>query len=156
LPRRPSRLRLLLEARGPEAGPGLGLCWRLVRDGLGEVLGSRGVRLSRARGEALERLARLKVVEEAVELLASGSAEEAGDVLEALRAWAAAAGVGWGEVEAAAAAKRRARGGFESGLAALLPCRAALLLLGLPGGDLTPSRPRSRVGGGLGVLHGCR
>ncbi|MEB3851782.1 MAG: hypothetical protein LRS49_04275, partial [Desulfurococcales archaeon] len=87
----------------------------------------------------LEALARLKVVEEALELAAGGTPWEAGDVLEALRYWAEVSGWGWGAVEEAARAKRAAAGGFE-GHAALGPCRAAAMSLGVPGYAISPRR----------------
>ncbi len=111
-----------------------GLCWRLVRAGPAALLRARGVPVRRVVGWELELLARLKVVEEAVELLRSPLPEEAADVIEALQAWAAAAGYGWGEILQLAREKRRRSGGFEGSLAALLPCRLVLgLVLGLPG-----------------------
>ncbi len=84
-------------------------------------------------GRELELLARLKVVEEAVELLRNPVPEEAADVIESLQAWAAAAGYDWGEILLQAREKRGRSGGFEGGKAALLPCRLVSgLVLGLP------------------------
>ena len=96
------------------------VCWKLVRDRVGEELrGRSGVVVYRISGEELERLLRAKIVEEALELAESGSVEEAADLLEALYAWLRLRGVGMERVEEVRRAKRMARGGFEKGYVAV-------------------------------------
>ena len=96
------------------------VCWKLVRDRVGEELrGRSGVVVYRVGGEELEGLLRAKIVEEALELAESGSVEEAADLLEALYAWLGLRGVGVERVEEVRRAKRRLRGGFEKGYVAV-------------------------------------
>ncbi len=106
------------------------MCWKLVRDRIGEELAARGVVVWRARSdeEYLRALA-AKIVEEAFELAEAAWSgergrvvEEAADLLEALYALLGVMGVGAGEVEEARAAKRRERGGFDKRLLALVEC----------------------------------
>ena len=118
-------------------------CRKLVRDQVGAEAASRGARVRRASPGELEWLLRRKVVEEAIELLESGDPEEAADVLEALEAWAGAAGHGWEMVLAARREKRARRGGFREGFV-LEECRG-------PGGQsgpglMPPDRPRGPAG----------
>ncbi len=106
------------------------MCWKLVRDRIGEELRERGVVVWRARSdeEYLRALA-AKVVEEAFELVEavwSGDrgrvVEEAADLLEALYALLGVMGVGVDVVEEARVAKRREKGGFDKRLLALVDC----------------------------------
>ncbi|MET1101574.1 MAG: nucleoside triphosphate pyrophosphohydrolase [Pyrodictiaceae archaeon] len=94
------------------------VCWKLVRDRLGRELGSGSgdnVVVRRASGPELERLLRAKIVEEAAELAASGSFEEAVDLFEALLSWLRIKGYGLEDLVRAAEEKRRSRGSFEEG-----------------------------------------
>lgn len=92
------------------------VCWKLVRDRVGEELaGAGGVRVLRVGGGELEALLRAKIVEEAMELAAGGDVEEAADLLEALYEWLRVRGVDVGVVEEARLRKRRERGGFGGG-----------------------------------------
>jgi len=97
------------------------VCWKLVRDRVGEELlrSGGGVRVLRVGGEDLERLLRAKIVEEAMELAEGGELEEAADLLEALYEWLRVRGVEPGRVEELRLAKKRERGGFGAGFVAV-------------------------------------
>ena len=91
-------------------------CWKLVRDGVArEVEGSGNVVVLRFSGEGLERLLRVKLVEEAMEFAESGSVEEAADVLEVLLEWLRLRGLGLEDLLRVAEGKRVRRGGFSGG-----------------------------------------
>ena len=98
----------------------MGCMEKLVRDRLGVELESAGVRVRRVEGAELERMLRLKIVEEALELLESGSVEEAADLVEAVAAWASAAGYGWSAIESVRKKKLAERGGFKEGFVAVI------------------------------------
>ena len=92
------------------------VCWKLVRDRVGEeLLGRSDVRVYRVGGEEYEALLRAKIVEEALELAGSGDVGEVADLFEAVYAWLRARGVGLEEVEAVRERKRKERGGFDGG-----------------------------------------
>ena len=96
-------------------------CWKLVRDRVvGEVSGSSGVFVFRVEGSDFEGLLRAKIVEEAMELAASGSVEEAADLLEALYEWLRVKGVSLEDVEALRKMKKAMRGGFSGGYVVVL------------------------------------
>ncbi len=97
--------------------------WKIVRDRLAPVLEAEGWLVRAAGPVEAERLLRLKVVEEALELAETGSPEEAADLLEALYEWMRAAGVDPGRVEELRRSKRASRGGFARRIAARPPCR---------------------------------
>ena len=91
---------------------------KLVRDGIPEIIGSRGDRaVTRVLDEAAYRDALLaKLVEEAQEASGARGEElpaELADVLEVLQALAKALGMSWEQLLALAANKRTRRGGFE-------------------------------------------
>ena len=93
---------------------------KLVRDGIPDLIRAEGGTPRHTRLAADQRLAALlaKLREEADELAAADGDDrvgELGDVLEVVRALADEIGVSWAEVEAAADAKRAARGGFAEG-----------------------------------------
>lgn len=90
---------------------------KLVRDKIPDIIRTRGQQPVVHVADDAEFLAALKakIVEEAEELRdATGvvECEEVADVLEVLKAYAAAIGMSWDEVERKAAAKAAARGGF--------------------------------------------
>lgn len=88
---------------------------KLVRDRIPEIIESTGgVCRTRVLGDA-EYLAALdaKLREELDEYLADGSIEELADLLEVLRACAAARGCSLDELEAVRSRKAEERGGFE-------------------------------------------
>jgi len=87
-------------------------CCKLVRDGL---VGRVGGVVYRVDGVVLERLLRVKVVEEALEFAVSGDLGEAADLLEALLEWLRLRGVGVGVVAELMRRKRAERGGFGGG-----------------------------------------
>lgn len=88
---------------------------KLVRDRIPEIIRKRGKvpRVRIAREHEVDYLIRLKIVEEAQELLHSSSEEEIADVLEALEALLEHRGIDWSSVEATRARKKDERGGFE-------------------------------------------
>ena len=91
---------------------------KLVRDGVPEIIGSRGDRaVTRVLDEAAFRDALLaKLVEEAQEASGAHGEElpaELADVLEVLQALAKTLGMSWEQLLALAANKRTRRGGFE-------------------------------------------
>ena len=90
---------------------------KLVRDRIPEIIKQNGgnpqVRI--ATGSELDRLIRLKIVEEAEELLLSGEDEEIADVLEALEALLVHRSIDRAVIEDARLKKRQERGGFEKG-----------------------------------------
>ncbi|HEX6921763.1 MAG TPA: nucleoside triphosphate pyrophosphohydrolase [Actinomycetes bacterium] len=93
---------------------------KLVRDGIPDLIRDQGGTPQLTRLAANQRQAALlaKLREEADELAAAEGTErlgELGDVLEVVRALADELGVTWAEVEAAAGAKRAARGAFAEG-----------------------------------------
>jgi predicted house-cleaning noncanonical NTP pyrophosphatase (MazG superfamily) len=91
-------------------------CWKLVRDGVArEVAGSENAIVLQFSDGALERLLRVKIVEEAIELAESGGLEEAADLYEALSQWLKVRGFSWDELLKVASEKRARRGGFEKG-----------------------------------------
>ena len=90
---------------------------KLVRDRIPDIIRARGAELVTHIADAEEYVAALKekVVEEAQELRSADGdheREEIADVLEVLRALAAARGIRWTEVERIAAEKTTERGGF--------------------------------------------
>jgi predicted house-cleaning noncanonical NTP pyrophosphatase (MazG superfamily) len=94
---------------------------RLVRDGIPRIIEEGGGRpVTRVLDQAGYLAAlRAKLVEEAGEASAAPDGQlrsELADVLEVLRALAAAHGMSWEEVVAAAARKRGERGGFDRGI----------------------------------------
>ena len=96
------------------------VCWKLVRDRVGEELARSGeARVLRVSGEELEALLRAKVVEEAMEFAESGRLEEAADLLDALVDWLRLRGVGLDRVEELRRRKRGERGGFLGGYVAV-------------------------------------
>jgi len=99
-----------------------GECWKLVRDRVAREIAGEGRPVRRLEGRELEEYLLAKIVEEARELAETGDPEEAGDLLEALLAWARLRGLTLADIERIAAAKRRERGGFDEGLAALVDC----------------------------------
>ena len=90
---------------------------KLVRDRIPEIIrqnsGNPQVRI--ASGSELDKLIRLKVVEEAQELLNSGEDEEIADVLEVLDALIAHRSIDRMALEDARLRKRHERGGFSKG-----------------------------------------
>ncbi|WP_048061597.1 nucleoside triphosphate pyrophosphohydrolase [Hyperthermus butylicus] len=100
------------------------VCWKLVRDRIGEELSGReGVLVYRVSGEQLEALLRVKIVEEAIELAESGDVGEAVDLVEALLEWLRLKGHGLEYVLRSAEEKRRVRGGFSGGYVVVWPDR---------------------------------
>ena len=95
---------------------------KLVRDRIPEIIRSNGhepvVRL--ASDDELDILIREKIVEEARELLASGSLEEAADILEAVMSLLNHRSVSWTELEKLRLLKKREHGGFEKGFVLLM------------------------------------
>ncbi|AEM39670.1 MazG nucleotide pyrophosphohydrolase [Pyrolobus fumarii 1A] len=101
------------------------MCWKLVRDKIGEELRSRGVTVWKARSnEEYVNALRAKIIEEAYELAVAESSEsvleEAADLLEAIVSLLKLHGYTLEDLLARAEAKRRERGGFEKRLIALL------------------------------------
>ncbi|MFW9845400.1 MAG: nucleoside triphosphate pyrophosphohydrolase [Candidatus Thorarchaeota archaeon] len=90
---------------------------KLVRDKIPDIIRQNGgipiIRVASC--EELDYLIRLKVVEEAQELLSSGEDEEIADVLEALQALILHRSIKQDEIEQIRLKKRTARGGFEKG-----------------------------------------
>ena len=97
------------------------VCWKLVRDRVGLELAASGsgVRVWRSGLGDLEGLLRVKVVEEALEFAASGSLEEAADLVEALVEWLRVRGLGWEDLVAVRRRKKALRGGFSGGFVAV-------------------------------------
>lgn len=96
------------------------VCWKLVRDRIGEELArSGGAYVIRVGGGELEALLRAKVVEEAMEFAESGRLEEAADLLDALLDWLSLRGEGLERVEELRRKKRAERGGFLGGYVAV-------------------------------------
>ena len=95
---------------------------KLVRDNIPAVIEGQGEVATLARIEKRDARAALivKLFEEAHELLNAVSPEdvrgELADIVEVTRSLAAATGVSWEDVEAAAKTKRNKRGGFEAGV----------------------------------------
>jgi predicted house-cleaning noncanonical NTP pyrophosphatase (MazG superfamily) len=96
---------------------------KLVRDRIPEIIRKKGgnpqVRI--ASGRELDELIRLKVVEEAQELLSSGEVEEIADVLEALEALILHRSIDRATLEDARLKKREERGGFKKGFVLEMP-----------------------------------
>ncbi|MFW9909319.1 MAG: hypothetical protein ACFFEF_12150 [Candidatus Thorarchaeota archaeon] len=90
---------------------------KLVRDGIPDLIRSSGeepnVRI--AKGEELDRFFRAKIVEEANELLETGSMDEVVDLIETLEAFMKFRKADDGLVEMQRHAKKLARGGFDKG-----------------------------------------
>jgi predicted house-cleaning noncanonical NTP pyrophosphatase (MazG superfamily) len=90
---------------------------KLVRDRIPEIIRQKGgdpqVRI--ATGTELDKLIRLKIAEEAQELLNSGEDEEIADILEALDALIEHRSMNRAALEDARLKKRHDRGGFEKG-----------------------------------------
>ena len=104
------------------------MCWKLIRDGLVELLRSKGYTVWRARSRE-EHVAALvdKLLEEAYEIAKAvggdGSLlEEAADLLEALLTLLKLHGYTLRDLLDAMEAKRREKGGFEGGFIAQV-CR---------------------------------
>jgi predicted house-cleaning noncanonical NTP pyrophosphatase (MazG superfamily) len=90
---------------------------KLVRDLIPELIQSRGEepKVRKASTDELDHLIRAKILEEAGELLDSGSTEEIADVLEAISALIAIRGKSWDEIEKIRSEKLVRRGGFTEG-----------------------------------------
>lgn len=94
---------------------------KLVRDDMPAQIAGRGelVVQSRLPRSEMRRALAAKLLEEAQELLAATDPDdvkgELADLLEVVRAMADVTGIGWPEVETAAAEKRERRGGFGDG-----------------------------------------
>jgi len=90
---------------------------KLVRDKIPSIILKHGnnPRVRRANPEEIDYLLRQKAVEEAQELLASGSLEELADLLEVILALLKHRGVSWETLEEIRLRKQTARGGFDEG-----------------------------------------
>ena len=90
---------------------------KLVRDKIPEIIRQDGgdPRVRAVTGKEFDRLIRLKVVEEAQELLNSGEDEEIADILEALEALLLHRSIERAAIEELRLKKREERGGFEKG-----------------------------------------
>ncbi len=90
---------------------------KLVRDKIPEIIRQDGgdPRVRAVTGNEFDRLIRLKVVEEAQELLNSGEDEEIADILEALEALLLHRSIERAAIEELRLKKREERGGFEKG-----------------------------------------
>ena len=90
---------------------------KLVRDKIPEIIREKGETPSvrTAEKEELDKLLRLKIVEEASELLESGDIEELVDIIEAIDALVRLRSVDQGFLELQRETKRHFRGGFEMG-----------------------------------------
>ncbi len=92
------------------------VCWKLVRDRIPEKISEReDVLVVQYTGEDKEAVLLAKIVEEAAELAATSSLEEAADLLEALHEWLKTKNYGWEDLERARKKKRELLGGFEKG-----------------------------------------
>ncbi len=91
---------------------------KLVRDNIPDLIRMNGddPLLRTAEGEELDYLLRLKILEEALELLQSSDFEEVVDVLEAVDALMKHRKMDPAMLEVHRHAKRMARGGFEKGI----------------------------------------
>jgi predicted house-cleaning noncanonical NTP pyrophosphatase (MazG superfamily) len=90
---------------------------KLVRDRIPEIIRQDGgdPRVRVVSGTELDKLIRLKIVEEAQELLTSGEDEEIADILEALEALLVHRSIDRAAIDDARLKKREERGGFEKG-----------------------------------------
>ncbi|MHA1962139.1 MAG: nucleoside triphosphate pyrophosphohydrolase [Candidatus Thorarchaeota archaeon] len=90
---------------------------KIVRDLIPELIRSRGEepKVRKASTDELDHLLRAKILEEASELLNSGTTEEIADVLEAINALIAIRGKSWDEIEKIRNEKLKRRGGFTKG-----------------------------------------
>jgi predicted house-cleaning noncanonical NTP pyrophosphatase (MazG superfamily) len=120
----------ILKYRMPTLGPvngGRGGCQveKLVRDRIPDIIrgDGRDARVRTAVGTELASLLSTKLLEEASEFASAPSLEELADVFEVIRALLDAHGWSLSDLEAAADAKRRERGGFARGLVLSLDLR---------------------------------
>jgi len=90
---------------------------KLVRDGIPEIIEKSGgaPKLRIATGEELDLFLRMKIVEEAQELLETGDIDEIVDIYEALESFAVHRKVDSGLLETQKLAKKLARGSFTKG-----------------------------------------
>ncbi|MDF1539388.1 MAG: nucleoside triphosphate pyrophosphohydrolase [Candidatus Thorarchaeota archaeon] len=90
---------------------------KLVRDGIPELIRASGEEpeYRTVTGKELDLYLRKKIVEEATELVESGSIDELVDILEVVDAFMNLRKVDTGLIEMQRHAKRLARGGFDEG-----------------------------------------
>ncbi len=90
---------------------------KLVRDKIPEIIRTSGQEptVRNAHGDELDYLMRAKVVEEAEELLSSGSSDEIVDILEVIDALLELRSVDPSAIDDERRKKRRDRGGFKRG-----------------------------------------
>jgi predicted house-cleaning noncanonical NTP pyrophosphatase (MazG superfamily) len=90
---------------------------KLVRDRIPDIIRQDGgdPRVRVVSGTELDKLIRLKIVEEAQELLTSGEDEEIADILEVLEALLVHRSIDHAAIDDARLKKREERGGFEKG-----------------------------------------
>jgi len=95
---------------------------KLVRDRIPEIIRSRGAQptVRIASEDELDLLMRIKIVEEAEELLSSGETEEIVDLLEVINALIRLRDLGRDRLDQLRAQKNQTRGGFERGYVLLL------------------------------------
>jgi len=93
-----------------------------VRDRIPEIIRSRGAQptVRIASEDELDLLMRIKIVEEAEELLSSGETEEIVDLLEVIDALIQLRALSSTKLDQLRAEKNQARGGFERGYVLLL------------------------------------
>ncbi|MHA2117589.1 MAG: nucleoside triphosphate pyrophosphohydrolase [Candidatus Thorarchaeota archaeon] len=96
---------------------------KLVRDRIPEIIKQTGgdPRVRVVSGSELDKLIRLKIVEEAQELLSSGEDEEIVDILEALEALLVHRSIDRATIEDSRLKKREERGGFVKGFVLEMP-----------------------------------
>ncbi|MHA2140926.1 MAG: nucleoside triphosphate pyrophosphohydrolase [Candidatus Thorarchaeota archaeon] len=96
---------------------------KLVRDRIPEIIKNSGsaphVRV--VSGSELDKFIRLKIVEEAQELLSSGANEEIADIFEILEALLVHRSIEGVTIEEVRLKKREERGGFEKGFVLEMP-----------------------------------
>ena len=88
---------------------------KLVRDRIPDIIRKRGEvpKVRVAEKHEVDDLIRLKVVEEAQELLQSSNDEEIADILEALEALLEHRGIDWSAIDEIRTRKKDERGGFD-------------------------------------------
>lgn len=111
-----------IDAATPPTSSGTRKFDKLVRDSIPRIIEGGGERtiVERVEGEALQELLKIKVVEEAIELLKARTpvdiVQEAADVLEVIRTLGAQLGFAVSDILDAADEKRSQRGGFNDGV----------------------------------------
>ncbi len=95
-------------------------CLKLVRDYIGEELkGRKDVTIIKVRGDELELMLRVKVLEEAIEFVLRPTLEEVVDIFEALYSWLKMRNLDLNRLEELRRTKLRLRGGFKEGYVAI-------------------------------------